>query len=78
MAFRAQNATLIISQQRTLLPWLLQQHLDLIVLEFNDPLVVFVSPANEGGNQNMVRLDDELHGKLGRTKEIDQLSFRVT
>ena len=69
MAFHSQYSTLIISQQQTLLTELFQQRLDLVVLELDDLLLAFIGPANEGGKQNVVGLEHELHWKLGREKE---------
>jgi hypothetical protein len=69
MAFHSQYSTLIISQQQTLLTELFQQRLDLVVLELDDLLLAFIGPANEGGKQNVVGLEDDLHGKLGRAEE---------
>ena len=69
MAFHSQYATLIISQQQSLLAELFQQRLDLVVLELDDLLLTFIGPANEGGKQNVVRLEHELHGKLGHRQE---------
>jgi hypothetical protein len=65
-AFNGKNATLIISQQHTLLPKLFQQRLYLVVLELDDSSLAFVGPANEGGKQNVVGMEHELHWKLGR------------
>jgi hypothetical protein len=78
MAFHCQYATLIISQQQSLLPELLQQRLDLVVLELDDSPLAFIGPANEGGKQNVAGLENDLHWKLGRAKESDQLPCRVT
>ncbi|MGZ0173522.1 MAG: hypothetical protein ACKVHE_28715 [Planctomycetales bacterium] len=61
MAFHCQNATLIIAQQQSLLPEFFQQRFDLVVLELDDLLLAFVGPANEGGKQNVVGLEHELH-----------------
>ena len=69
MAFHCQNATLIIAQQQSLLPEFFQQRFDLVVLELDDLLLAFIGPANEGGKQNVVGLEHELHWKLGRAKE---------
>jgi hypothetical protein len=68
-AFNGKNATLIISQQHTLLPELFQQRFDLVVLELDDSPLAFIGPANEGGKQNMVGLEHDLHWKPGRVKE---------
>jgi hypothetical protein len=69
MAFHSQYATLIISEQQTLLPELFQQRFDLVVLELDDLMLAFVSPANECGKHNVVRLEHELHRKLGGGQE---------
>ena len=69
MTFHGQYAPLIISQKHALLAEFLQQRLDLVVLELDDPLLTFVGPANKDGKQNMAGLEHELHGKLGRAKE---------
>ena len=61
--------TLIISQPQTLLPEFFQQRLNLVVLELDDSLLAFVSPANEGSKQNVVGMEHELHGKIDRRQE---------
>jgi len=66
MAFHCQHATLIISQQQSLLPRFLQQRLDLVVLELDDSPLAPVGRANEGGQQNVAGRDHALHWKLGR------------
>ena len=69
MAFHGQYATLIIGQQQSLLPEFFHQRFDLVVLELDDLLLAFVGPANEGGKQNVVGLEHELHWRLGRRHE---------
>ena len=69
MAFHSQYTTLIISQKQSLLAEFPQQRLNLVVLELDDLLLTFVSPANESGKQNVAGLEHELHGKPGRAKE---------
>ena len=60
IAFHSQYSTLIIRQQQTLHAEILQQCLDLIILKLDDLLLAFVVPANEGGKQKVVGLDDEM------------------
>jgi hypothetical protein len=66
MAFHSQYSTLVVVQQDAFVAEFLQQRLDLVVLKLDDPLLAFVGPANEGGKQNVVVLEDELHWKLDR------------
>ena len=61
MAIHSQHSTLIICPQQSLLDEIFQQRFDLVVLKLDSPLLAFVSPATEGGKQNVVGLDDELH-----------------
>ena len=69
MAFHSQYSTLVGVQQDAFLAEFLQQRFDLVVLKLDDPLLAFVGPANEGGKQNAVVLEDELHWKLDRGLE---------
>jgi hypothetical protein len=77
MAFHSQHATLGVAQQQTLLTELFQQRLNLVVLELDNSPLAFVSPANEGGKQNVVELENDLPWKLGRAKEKRPASMSV-
>jgi hypothetical protein len=66
MAAHAQHSMLIISRQHTLLAEFLQQRFDLTVLELGGLLLTLVSPANEGGQQNVAGQVRAGQGRAGQ------------
>jgi hypothetical protein len=45
------------------------ERFDLVVLKLNDPLLAFVEPSAEDGEQNVPRLENDVHWTLGRGEE---------
>ena len=65
----SQHATPVVSQRHTLLPELSKQRFDLVALERNDPLLAFVEPSAEDGEQNVPKIENDVHWTLGRGEE---------